>query len=48
MIMKQRRKKLEPREETRKKMRPMTRDAFTAIVAKAIKTPSKKAPPKST
>ena len=46
MVMKQKRKKLAPREETRKQMRPMTRDAFTAIVAKAIKTPSRKTPPK--
>jgi hypothetical protein len=42
MAMKQTRKVLEPREETRKKMQPMTRDTFTAIVDKAIKTPSRK------
>ena len=45
--MKQTRKVLEPREETRKKMRPITRDTFTAIVDKAIKTPSRKPAPKS-
>jgi hypothetical protein len=46
-VMKQTRKILEPREETRKKMRPITRDTFTAIVNKAIKTPSRKPAPKS-
>jgi hypothetical protein len=31
-----------PREETRKKMRPVTRAEFTRLVQKAIQTPSKK------
>jgi len=32
-----------PREETRKKMRPVARTEFTTLVQKAIQTPSKKA-----
>lgn len=31
-----------PRDETRKKMRPVKRDEFTALVQRAIHTPSKK------
>jgi len=42
-------KKLEPpREETRKKMRPVTKAEFNKLVQKAIKTPSKKSSSKST
>jgi len=36
-----------PREETRKKMRPVKREEFTALVEKAIQTPSKKNASKS-
>ena len=36
-----------PREETRKKMRPVKRDEFAALVHKAIHTPSKKSSSKS-
>jgi hypothetical protein len=36
-----------PREETRKKMAPVTRDEFEALVQKAIHTPSKKFSPKT-
>ncbi|HYA61711.1 MAG TPA: hypothetical protein VED66_00825 [Candidatus Sulfotelmatobacter sp.] len=32
-----------PREETRKKMRPVTRAEFMTLVQKAIQTPGKKA-----
>jgi hypothetical protein len=31
-----------PREETRKKMKPIKREEFTELVEKAIRTPSKK------
>jgi hypothetical protein len=31
-----------PREETRKKMRPVRRDEFNALVQRAIQTPAKK------
>lgn len=37
-----------PREETRKKMRPVRREEFTALVQKAIETPSKKSSSKPT
>lgn len=41
-------RKLElPREETRKKMAPVTREEFEALVQKAIHTPSKKPSPKT-
>lgn len=41
-------RKLElPREETRKKMAPVTREEFNALVQKAIQTPSKKSSPKA-
>jgi hypothetical protein len=40
-------KKIEPRKESKDKMRPITRGAFLAIVNKAIKTPSTKPVPKS-
>lgn len=39
--------KKEPRAETKKKMRDITRPAFLAIVDKAIKTPVTKPAPKS-
>jgi BMFP domain-containing protein YqiC len=40
-------RKLElPREETRKKMAPVTREEFEALMQKAIQTPSKKSPSK--
>jgi hypothetical protein len=35
-----RKPKAKAREETREKMRPITRDQFTRILSKAIKTPS--------
>jgi hypothetical protein len=42
-------KKLEaPREETRKKMRPVTKAEFNKLIQKAIKTPSKKSSSKAT
>jgi hypothetical protein len=37
-----------PREETRKKMKPVKRDEFTALMQKAIHTPSKKSAGKTT
>ncbi|HKF40379.1 MAG TPA: hypothetical protein VKB21_04790 [Candidatus Acidoferrum sp.] len=41
-------RKLElPREETRKKMGPVTREEFNALVQKAIQTPGKKTQGKS-
>jgi hypothetical protein len=40
-------KRNKPREETLKKMQPITRDAFLGIVNKAAKTPSSKPLPKS-
>lgn len=40
--MKSDRKLEAPREETRKKMRPVTRAEFNKLVQKAIQTPSKK------
>jgi hypothetical protein len=40
--MKSERKLEAPREETRRKMRPVTRAEFTTLVQKAIQTPSKK------
>ncbi len=41
-------KALTPRAETKKKMRPLTRDAFGKILNKSITTPSAKPLPKST
>jgi hypothetical protein len=41
-------KKIQPREETREKMRPITREQFTRLINKAIKTPASKPAPKST
>ena len=32
-------RKVKPRNESRKKMRPYTRDAFHALLNKAVKTP---------
>jgi hypothetical protein len=46
--MKSGRKLEAPREETRKKMRPVTKAEFNKVVQKAIKTPSKKSSAKST
>jgi len=37
-----------PRDETRRKMGPVTREEFTSLVQKAIHTPSKKASSKTT
>jgi hypothetical protein len=42
-----RQKPQNPREETKKKMRPMTRDAFHKILKKAINSPALKPGPKS-
>jgi hypothetical protein len=39
--MKRTKKHFEPREETRKKMQPITRDRFTAVLRKAAKTQAK-------
>ena len=35
-------RKVKPRDESRKKMRPYTREAFHALLNKAIRTPSPK------
>lgn len=40
--MKATRKPEAPREETKKKMRPVKRDDFNELVQKAIRTPSRK------
>jgi BMFP domain-containing protein YqiC len=45
--MKSNRKLELPREETRKKMAPVTREEFEALMQKAIQTPSKKSSPKT-
>lgn len=37
--MMRKQKKLTPRAETKRKMRPITRDAFHRLLKKAIKTP---------
>jgi hypothetical protein len=39
--MKRKQENLEPREETRKKMKPITRNTFAAILRKAAKTQPK-------
>jgi hypothetical protein len=39
--MKRKQENFEPREETRKKMKPLTRDTFAAILRKAAKTKAK-------
>ena len=39
--MKRTKKNVEPLEETRKKMQPITRDRFTALLSKAAKTQAK-------
>lgn len=41
-------KNKKPREETREKMQPYTRDAFHTLLNRAIKTPVSKPSPKST
>jgi hypothetical protein len=46
--MKRARKKITPRKETQEKMRPIPRDAFAAIVTRAIKTSPTKPVRKST
>jgi len=39
-------RKVKPRDESRKKMRPYTRDAFHALLGKAIRPPAAKTSPK--
>jgi hypothetical protein len=46
--MTEKKSKLKPREETKKKMRPMTRDAFHRLIGKAISSPATKPAPKLT
>jgi hypothetical protein len=40
-------RKVKPRNESRKKMRPYTRDAFHSLVKRAITRPAAKPAPKS-
>jgi hypothetical protein len=41
-------KELKPHTETRRKMEPISREFFTRLIGKAIKTPASKPAPKST